>query len=297
MHAGKSINKTLMIAVLLGICFMGCSVLEEMLDEASDDTDDEPVVVMIPDVSDRSLSEGITSLRDAGLEIGDISFRSHSEIEEEFIISSDPEADMEVIEGSQVGLIVSSGLYQLDRPIDTGGVIEQPRNTDDILNVARDHKMNSIKDCVNFNPDRVSVIIESAIPPINVLLVDGDHQIINFGTSQTNARRANQIIRHYELNESCYIGRPDPSMNYFLADGHTPEGSIEDEDCVRFNPKSIEKIFTNGSWKIADGSRWIMDFGENEDEARQALFTIHYYGFTHRCFVGRPDPGMTYFRK
>ena len=40
-----------------------------------------------------------------------------------------------------------------------------------------------------------------------------------------------------------------------------------------------------------------MDFGQEEGEARQALSHILRYGFTHICFVGRPQPSMTYLRR
>jgi phosphohistidine phosphatase SixA len=38
-----------------------------------------------------------------------------------------------------------------------------------------------------------------------------------------------------------------------------------------------------------------MDFGRKKDEAHKAFQIIKKYGFDHICFVGRPDPSMTYF--
>ena len=67
------------------------------------------------------------------------------------------------------------------------------------------------------------------------------------------------------------------------------------EDCVRFNWRNTEVRRINGSWKVVEGSHWIMDFGSNRNEARQAHRIIRHYRITSMCFVGRPDPSFTYF--
>lgn len=67
------------------------------------------------------------------------------------------------------------------------------------------------------------------------------------------------------------------------------------EDCVGFHPEKIEVKKIRGRWNIVEGKHWIMDFGAKEDEARRAFKIIKKYGFDHICFVGRPDPSMTYF--
>ena len=69
------------------------------------------------------------------------------------------------------------------------------------------------------------------------------------------------------------------------------------EDCISFNPDKIQVARIENSWKIVEGSHWIMDFGSSESEARLAYDIIIKYGFRTICFVGRPDPSMTYFRR
>lgn len=49
--------------------------------------------------------------------------------------------------------------------------------------------------------------------------------------------------------------------------------------------------------KVVDGDHWMLDFGDKQAEANKALSVIKKYGFTHICFVGRPDAPMMYFRK
>ncbi|MCP4257075.1 MAG: hypothetical protein GY774_06055, partial [Planctomycetes bacterium] len=62
-------------------------------------------------------------------------------------------------------------------------------------------------------------------------------------------------------------------------------------------PTNIEVKKIDGRWQIVEGSHWILDFEDKEDEARKSFKIVKYYGFEHICFVGRPDPSMTYFRR
>ena len=64
-----------------------------------------------------------------------------------------------------------------------------------------------------------------------------------------------------------------------------------------FDPSKIAVRRIGGRWKIVEGDHWIMDFDDKEDEARIAYEIIKKYSFGHICFVGRPDPSMTYFRR
>ena len=148
------------------------------------------------------------------------------------------------------------------------------------------------EDCVSFNPRTAEV------KQINGRwkIVDGDHWVFDFGSKRGEAELALQIIKHYRMNQSCFVGRPDPSFQYMLVSGHAPQGSYPGEDCVSFNPRTTEVKQINGRWKIVDGSHMMFDFGNKRDEAELALRIIKKYGFTRSCFVGRPDPSFTYLR-
>ncbi len=67
-----------------------------------------------------------------------------------------------------------------------------------------------------------------------------------------------------------------------------------EEDCVSFNPDAIAAREVQGSWRVVDGSHWVMSFDDARDEAERALAIIQHHGFDQLCFVGRPDPSMTY---
>jgi hypothetical protein len=59
---------------------------------------------------------------------------------------------------------------------------------------------------------------------------------------------------------------------------------------------SLAVVEIGGRWKVVEGTHWILDFGPGEGNARAALHFIRKHRFDQICFVGRPDPSMTYFK-
>ena len=66
------------------------------------------------------------------------------------------------------------------------------------------------------------------------------------------------------------------------------------EDCLPFSLDGASVALIEGNWKIVDGSHWMFDFGDQEQQARRALEIIHYYRMDSTCFAGRPHPPMVY---
>jgi hypothetical protein len=128
-------------------------------------------------------------------------------------------------------------------------------------------------------------------------IVVGDIWLLDFGENQQEAKEALKILQYYEFNQQCFVGRPDPTMEYYLNDGKPPTGFLAGEDCIGFNPASITVENVGGRWKITEGSHWLMDFNDQEAEAQNANKIIQKYQFNNFCFVGRPDPSLVYFRK
>ncbi|MBN1929270.1 MAG: hypothetical protein JW764_06990 [Chlorobiaceae bacterium] len=149
------------------------------------------------------------------------------------------------------------------------------------------------EDCLSFNPATTTVRNIDG----RWTIADGNHLMFNFGDNKMEALQALKVIKYYRMNSSCFVGRPDPSFEYLLVNGKAPQGSMPGEDCVSFNPNTIEVKNIDGRWKIVDGSHWVFDFGNKEEEARTAFAIIKKYGFTRSCYVGRPDPSFQYLRK
>lgn len=128
-------------------------------------------------------------------------------------------------------------------------------------------------------------------------IVVGNMWLLDFGNSEEEARQSLRIIQHYQMSKQCFVGRPDPSMEYYLVGNNAPVGACVGEDCIGFNPAAITVKRVGGRWKIVEGEHWILDFGNKEDEAKSAFDIIQKYGFNKICFVGRPGPSMSYFRR
>jgi hypothetical protein len=133
-------------------------------------------------------------------------------------------------------------------------------------------------------------------------VVEGNHWMIDTGTSKAEADRILEIIQHYKLASMCFVGRPKcgdvTPMMYWLTDsGSAPSGSLAGEDCIAFNPANLAVIEVGGRWKVAEGAHWLLDFGPGHGNAVAALHFIRKYRFNEMCFVGRPGPSMTYFKR
>jgi len=149
------------------------------------------------------------------------------------------------------------------------------------------------EDCVSFNPQTARVVQSRG----SWQIVDGRHLMFDFGQKGKEAEQALRIIKHYGMNQSCFVGRPQPSFQYLLVSGNAPVGSLAGEDCTAFNLQTISVVRIKKSWKIVDGRNYLFDFGANKSEAMMALEIIKRHGFTHSCFVGRPNASFTYLRK
>ena len=179
----------------------------------------------------------------------------------------------------QPGVVTRPGMEARPGVVDRPDVVVQP-------SVGKE-------DCISFNPATTTVQqIQGSWK-----IVDGSHWMFDFGNNASEARKALAIIQKYRMNQSCFVGRPNPSFQYMLVSGNAPVGALGGEDCVSFNPATTTDQQIQGSWKIVDGNNWLFDFGSNKAEADQALAIIKKYGFTHSCYVGRPGPSFTYLRK
>ncbi len=149
------------------------------------------------------------------------------------------------------------------------------------------------EDCNSMNYNNVTAAFAGGAWKV----VDGGAWLLDFGANKANAEKARDIIKHYKLDKQCFVGRPHAPMTYFTVAGSAPAGAYPGEDSIPLNPVNVKASFVGGAWKVVDGSSWLLDFGTKEADAKIAADIIKFYGFTRMCFVGRPNPGMTYFRK
>ena len=105
--------------------------------------------------------------------------------------------------------------------------------------------------------------------------------MLYFESNSSEAQKALNIIQHYRMNDQCFVGRPDSSLEYWLVNNASPSGSYSGEDCISFNHNNIEVVNINGRWKIVEGSHSILDFAGEEEEARKSYEILQYYEFNY----------------
>lgn len=150
------------------------------------------------------------------------------------------------------------------------------------------------EDCLSLNHNNLQ--IKTYDGGASYTVVDGNHLLFNapnFG----EAVSIKNVLTAYDIDQTCFVGRPNPDFAYLLSNGAAPQGSLAGEDCISFNPNNIEVKQFGGRWKIVDGNHWMFDFASNKNEADDALCLIQQYGFTKSCFVGRPNASLQYMRK
>jgi cathepsin L len=147
-------------------------------------------------------------------------------------------------------------------------------------------------DCVSFDSSRATV----ARINNSWKIVDGNHWLNDFGDNEAEARKALDLIRHYGLTRHCFVGRPNPSFEYYLSPVGAPQGARAGEDCIAFSPAALDVDQDGGRWLLTDGSSRMQVFA-SQDEAWMAYAFIRQHAFTHQCFVGRPGPSFSYWRR
>lgn len=146
----------------------------------------------------------------------------------------------------------------------------------------------SDEDCLALDPHSVSIVDEGK----TWLLTDGYSRLSSFG-SENEARRALDIIRFYAFDNHCFIGRPIPSLEYFLVRQSSPQGAMANENCRALWPANLRIESRDSRWWVTSEETVIASFA-NRSEARKAVELIRKYRFTNICRMGEE---MMYFRR
>jgi hypothetical protein len=149
------------------------------------------------------------------------------------------------------------------------------------------------EDCISFDP--AGAYVQNVQGRWKIVF--GGMWLKDFGNNEAAARASLEVIKHYHINRQCFVGRPNPSLEYYLVGTAAPNGAMAREDCLPYAPNNVDVNRIQNRWKITDGTHWMFDFNNNEDEAFTALAVLQKYQFNRTCFVGRPNPSMTYLRR
>lgn len=233
----------------------------------SPDDPPEPAGILVPDFEGRPYTEATGTLERAGLSV---TLRTEdpgaADLARGIVLRTEPRAGSTVSAGTDIVLVVSSGSEPDPAP---------PAD----------------EDCLAFRTAGVSLSRDGSA----WLLTDGTSRMKTFDVEQ-EGEQALGIIRNYGMDSRCFVGRPDPSIEYWLAGGRAPEGAMRGEDCIAFNPETLDLIESGGTWFLANGRSRMMAFPD-ENEGREGRAIIRRWGFTQMCYVGRPNASFTYFRR
>lgn len=126
-------------------------------------------------------------------------------------------------------------------------------------------------------------------------IVDGNHQLFYFGRNRAEGKEALNIIRQFAFTNTCYVGRPDASMQYLRTGNTVPGGSHGSSDCLNFNRANTRiEPAGGGEWRLTDGVSSMLIF-PNQTEAQQAIDVISKHELNRQCFVGRPNASFTFW--
>jgi hypothetical protein len=123
-------------------------------------------------------------------------------------------------------------------------------------------------------------------------LVAGGIVLKDFGHRERDAHEALRVLRQLHVNQRGSVGSPYPVMEYWLADGHAPQGLLPELHPQPVDQASLRVEQAQGQWWVRDNARGLFNFGAQADEARQALAILRHYGFTQVAAVGRPAPDL-----
>lgn len=178
---------------------------------------------------------------------------------------------------------------------------------------------------IAFHPERLRVAEVQG----QWCLCEGTQVMFGFGGQAADAREALTVLQGHGFNRVGYVGAPIPVMMYFLdldepepaarpAPKSTaapsppplalmlpayqlcvPDQTLTDGEQaktrIRFDPTQVEAICDGHSWKLTVGGRCLVDFGDRQTDALNALEAVRFYRFTEQCRAGDSATACSYF--
>jgi hypothetical protein len=135
------------------------------------------------------------------------------------------------------------------------------------------------EDCRPFNPQALAVSDRGGAGGWTI--TQGNRLLFSFGDKKEAAHESLEVIKAYGFNQSCFVGRPDPSMRYLKKGSSVPkitDAAIRPRDCINISNRPLS-LQDNGSyWSLNAGNASLLA-ADNKDEMVQAKAIVEHYGF------------------
>jgi len=227
--------------------------------------------IEVPEVRGRPFNAANRALRDAGLVLGDRSERDDPNRRRDTVLSSTPSSGALVGPGTAVDLVVDSADPVVTPPTPPSSGLDE--------------------DCLRVDPDRLEITALS-----NGFRVGEPGRSRFQFQSQQVAEQTIFILQKYEIDEICYVERPNPPMIYIKTRGQAPQGELTPELCFRFDPDSLDIRRDGANWLLTNSVGGEFRF-DSEEAAKLAANVIQDYEMTHLCSNGGDFSKFHYFRR
>ncbi len=121
-------------------------------------------------------------------------------------------------------------------------------------------------------------------------LYAGSYLIARFGTQQSEALRALNVLQAYRCNEHCLVGRPRPAFTFFLTNGQAPRGEMFGLNGTSFRPQDLTVHQFGPDWGICDQARILLRVSGSETDAKKLLDFIKKQDCDYLCRIGPAEP-------
>jgi len=149
------------------------------------------------------------------------------------------------------------------------------------------------EDCSSFNPRSLSLRDRGGSGGWTI--AQGGRLLFAFGDKKEAAHESLELIKAYGFNQSCFVGRPGPSMTYLKKSGSVPrfsDSSIRPRDCINSRNLSLQR--RGNLWVLTNGRSTPLS-SQSKEEMVQAKAIIDRYDLTKQCFVGRPNAPFAFW--
>ena len=230
--------------------------------------------IEVPEVRGQSFNAANRALRNAGLVLGDRRERDDPNRRRDTVLSSNPASGALVGPGTAVDLVVDNA-----DPVVTPPTPPTPPSS------------GLDEDCLPVRPD------DLLITPVATGFRVGESGRSRFiFASRQVAERTIFILQKYEIDEVCFVQRPNPPMMYLKTRGEAPQGALPGETCIRFDRSDLDIRRSGGQYLLVNSWGGELRF-DSPEAAEFAWKMMDVYEFSQFCTNGGDPSRFHYFRR